>query len=118
MPKYDKNQGLPKKLFDLLGGENAKRGEYAKLARAIGTSTAAVSNYVNGFTGVSTDKLAEIAKYFDVSADYLLGLEGSDMKKQLEKAEMRGYRKGIKLASEALYDMHIRFEQIHRGGKT
>ena len=74
-PKYDKTQGFPKRLYDLLGGENADRGEYAKLAREIGVSTAAISNYTSGFTGVSADNLIAIAKYFNVSTDYLLGLD-------------------------------------------
>lgn len=71
-PKYDRNTGFPKRLYDLLGGD---RGEYAKLARAIGVSTAAISNYTSGFTGVSADNLIAIAKYFNVSTDYLLGLD-------------------------------------------
>lgn len=74
-PKYDRTQGFPKRLFDLLGGENADRGEYAKLAREIGVSTAAISNYISGLTGVSADNLIAIAKYFNVSTDYLLGLD-------------------------------------------
>lgn len=73
-PKYDRTKGFPKRLFDLLGGENADRGEYAKLARAIGVSTAAISNYISGLTGVSADNLIAIANYFSVSTDYLLGL--------------------------------------------
>lgn len=73
-PKYDKTQGFPKRLYDLLGGEDADRGEYAKLARKIGVSTAAISNYISGLTGVSSDNLIAIANYFNVSTDYLLGL--------------------------------------------
>ena len=71
-PKYDRNTGFPKRLYDLLG-EN--HGEYVKLARAIGVTKTAISNYTSGFTGVSADKLIAIAKYFNVSTDYLLGLD-------------------------------------------
>lgn len=74
-PKYeDRTTGFPRRLYDLLGGENPDRGAYAKLARAINKSTAVVSNYVSGATGASSDTIVGIAKHFSVSTDYLLGL--------------------------------------------
>lgn len=116
----------------LLGNESEKpsdiivkrlaeiKGEMSteKFAEKIGCSRQSVNYWINGERSPSAENIIAISKAFDVSADYLLGIEGIDIKKQIEKAEKRGYRNGLKLASDALYDMHIRFEQIHRGGKA
>lgn len=44
------------------------------LATAIGTSRPAVTQFANGSNLPSIEKLVAIAKYLDVSTDYLLGL--------------------------------------------
>lgn len=44
------------------------------LAQAIGATQATISDIENGRKGTSFDRLAEICKHYNVSADYLLGL--------------------------------------------
>lgn len=45
------------------------------VATAIGVTTSAYSNYEQGTREPSIQILANICKYYDVSADYLIGLE-------------------------------------------
>ena len=50
-------------------------GEQQKeLAEAIGATQATISDIENGRKATSFDRLAEICKHYNVSADYLLGL--------------------------------------------
>ena len=84
-----------------------------EFAKKIGCSRQSVNYWINGERSPSAENIIAISKAFDVSADYLLGIEGIDIKKQIEKAEKRGYRNGLKLASDALYDMHLRFNKLH-----
>ena len=46
-----------------------------QLANAIGTTDAAISNWENEINEPKISYLREIAQYFEVSTDYLLGLE-------------------------------------------
>lgn len=46
-----------------------------KLADAIGVSDAEISRWENGLRTPIIDNLLALAKFFDVSSDYLLGLE-------------------------------------------
>lgn len=45
-----------------------------ELAKAIGVSAGALSNYQNDAAAAGIDNLVKIAEYFDVSTDWLLGL--------------------------------------------
>lgn len=45
------------------------------LARAIGVSAVSISDWTTGKVQPTADNIYAIAKYFHVSADYLLGLE-------------------------------------------
>lgn len=56
----------------LLSNESIKQTE---LAKALNISRQAITNLKNGSSLPSLDVLCAIAKYFDVSTDYLLGLE-------------------------------------------
>ena len=47
----------------------------ATLAKAIGVSQRAVSKWINNQAEPTESAIANCAKYFDVSADYLLGLK-------------------------------------------
>ena len=50
-------------------------GEQQKdLAEAIGATQATISDIENGRKATSFERLAEICKHYNVSADYLLGL--------------------------------------------
>ena len=46
-----------------------------QLAKELGTTDAAVSNWENGINEPKISYLKSIAVYFNVSADYLIGLE-------------------------------------------
>ena len=45
------------------------------LAKEIGVSDATICRWENGINDVTGDSLIVLAKFFGVSADYLLGLE-------------------------------------------
>ena len=61
------------KIFNkLLSEEKVKQTE---LAKALNLSKQAITNLKNGTSLPSLDVLCGIAKYFDVSTDFLLGLE-------------------------------------------
>ena len=45
------------------------------VAKAIGVTLSAYSNYEQGIREPSNEILIKLCKYFDVSADYLLGLD-------------------------------------------
>ena len=46
-----------------------------QLAVAIGTTDAAISNWENGINEPKISYVIRLCKFFDVSADYLLGIE-------------------------------------------
>ncbi|MDY5821078.1 MAG: helix-turn-helix transcriptional regulator [Candidatus Borkfalkiaceae bacterium] len=46
-----------------------------QLAKELGTTDAAVSNWENGINEPKISYLKSIAVYFNVTADYLIGLE-------------------------------------------
>ena len=56
----------------LLKSKNMKQSD---LAKATGISTGLISQWKKRMQNPSTEKLAAIAEYFDVSVDYLLGNE-------------------------------------------
>ena len=49
-----------------------------ELAEKIGVSESAISQYENGKRQPGYDTLIELTKIFDVTADYLLGIEADD----------------------------------------
>lgn len=53
---------------------------YGKLADAIGCTPCTISHWTNGDTTPTTAILYELCRYFDVSADWILGL--SNIKKK------------------------------------
>lgn len=53
-----------------------------QLANIIHVSDAAISNWENSINEPKISYLVAIAKYFDVSTDYLLGLEDEDGHKE------------------------------------
>ena len=60
------------RLKELRVDENLSVGD---LAKEIGVSKMAVSYWERGVRTPNIDELYEIAKFFKVSADYLIGLE-------------------------------------------
>ena len=46
-----------------------------QLSKQVGLGAATISRWENGLCDIKSDQLIILAKYFDVSTDYLLGLE-------------------------------------------
>ncbi len=61
-----------KRLKDLRLSANLS---YDKLAKETGISSSALCNYENGANDITSDYLIILAKFFNVSTDYLVGLE-------------------------------------------
>lgn len=49
-----------------------------RLAKDFNCSKSTVTNWCEGITDPKAEEIAKLAIYFDVSADYLLGLENED----------------------------------------
>ena len=57
-----------------LKAERAKKGvTEAEVARALGVTQGAISQFENGIKSPSTGVLVALAKYYGVSLDYLVG---------------------------------------------
>ena len=52
-----------------------KQMSMKQLAVAIGTTDAAISNWENGINEPKISYVIRLCEFFDVSADYLLGIE-------------------------------------------
>ena len=53
-----------------------------ELARLLNTTNSSVCDWERGRSEPNLDTVAQLARYFDVSADYLLGLEDESGAKQ------------------------------------
>lgn len=69
------NSPFAKRLRDLLKEKNITQNQLSKI---IGKTRQAVNNYTLGNTAPDSDTLIKLSEYFNVSADYLLGI--SDVK--------------------------------------
>ena len=65
------NSVFAKRLRELIESTGVSQAE---LANVVGVTRQAINSYTLGNTVPNSDVLTDIAKYFDVSADYLLGL--------------------------------------------
>ncbi len=78
MPRKEKrtytteNKVFPMRLRDLM---DVRKVSQSCLADAIGVQRQTISLYMTGQSNPDWEKLAAIAQYFDVTADYLVGLE-------------------------------------------
>ena len=75
------NKILPTRLRELI---NCSNTTIAAVAESVGVTRQAVSQYQNGSTQPNAETLAKIAKHFNISADYLLGLSNEIKIKQCE----------------------------------
>lgn len=75
-----------------------------ELAKALNVSKQCVSNWGNDNVLPSIDMLVKLAKYFNVTTDYLLCLEEKDMVDLSGLSE--GERAHIKLLIKDLMDLH------------
>lgn len=66
-----KNNTFSNRLKNLMSEQNLTQDS---LAKSIGISRQAIAQYLEGTTQPKADKIYTLAKYFNVSADYLLGL--------------------------------------------
>lgn len=67
------------KLFEIMGQRGIKAKE---LSEAIGASTGNISDWKSGRSSPSIEVLPKIAEFFNVSTDYLLGLDDKPNKKE------------------------------------
>lgn len=88
-----------------------KYGNQQEAAKKIGVSNSVVCSWLNGRGLPEAITLVQIADAYGVSADWLLGRENKTQKGM----EIQGYKNGLKLASGALFDMHLRFEELLKG---
>lgn len=65
------NEILPTRIRALIADSGATQNQIAK---EIGVTRQSISQYCDGSTVPNADKLLKLAQYFNVSADYLLGL--------------------------------------------
>lgn len=70
---------------NLLAVQNKKQNE---LAKALGVTDNTVSYFCNGNRMPNTEQIIKIAKYFNVSSDYLLGLSNV-ASKDIAKEELQ-----------------------------
>lgn len=67
----DKQNVLGERIYQLRKARGLKQKE---LGEAVGLSHKSISTLESGTRGTTVDKLAQLARYFHVSTDYLLGL--------------------------------------------
>lgn len=65
-------RAFEKKLKEL---RNEKKLSTFALGKFIGVSDMTISRWENGKTDITSDNLVKLAKFFDVTTDYLLGLD-------------------------------------------
>lgn len=69
---FDKyNEILPTRIRELIAEQKITQNA---LAKDLGVTRQAISQYCDGSTVPNADKLLKLAQYFNVSADYLLGV--------------------------------------------
>ena len=77
-------------IIDLIG---AKHGAIKELAEYLGITPNVVTNWKNGSNKSYRKYLKEIANYFGVSVDYLMGNEDTDTKKSARLKTRRAGRR-------------------------
>ncbi|MCL2861007.1 MAG: helix-turn-helix domain-containing protein [Firmicutes bacterium] len=65
-------------IFQLLEEETTRTKSERKTERNIGLSHRTIHRWREGVAKPSSDAIVKISQYFDVSADYLLGIEKKD----------------------------------------
>ena len=70
----DKNSVILKRLVELIDNAGVPR---QTIADEIGCDVSTVTKHYNGDRNITIDYVVKYAKYFNVSADYLLGLSGA-----------------------------------------
>jgi len=100
------NADFPKRLRELLA-ENGKSQK--ELAEAMGKTRQAIGYYADGSSSPDWEALKFIANYFEVSADYLLGL--SDVKSS--EANMQMVCNYTGLSEDAILVLRDAFTSIH-----
>lgn len=87
------------------------------LGKHLGFGATAISSYENGRNEPSMDTLIRIAKYFDVSVDYLLGVEDSpkwmERLSKSDKELLKDYHKLPKQEKELASAM---IKALYKGG--
>ena len=76
---------MVQRIFELMEKNNITATE---LAKATGIGTSPISQWRKGLQKPSTDAITKLAKYFEVSADYLLGLTNTPTPIPLDTAAL------------------------------
>lgn len=88
-----------------------KRGDLVAMSNALGCTKQRASAWRTGISEPTLATLIQIADYFGVTVDWLLGREGSKDKTVASRnAEARGYAMGLRLAADAMTDLA---ERLH-----
>lgn len=78
----------------------------SQLAEAVGISQKTLSNYETGATNPDSYAIIKLAEYFDVSTDYLLGVEDMGAKNK-RAANIKRMEKRITEMQAALDEMSV-----------
>jgi len=86
-----------------------KRGDLAAMSKALGYSKQVTCCWREGISVPRLATLIQVADYFGVTVDWLLGREGVKEKTVAsQNAEARGYAMGLRLAADAMTDLAAR----------
>jgi len=96
------------RLRELLDSKKTRTEDFAK---AVSVSSSAVRMWYNGYSRPDMEKIPEICKYFDVSADWLLGLSDT----QSVDIELRDICKKTGLSENALLNLKRLNDQVNEG---
>lgn len=88
------------KLKQIRKEKNIKQEDLGKLLNVGGTT---ISNWENNITQPSIEQIVEIAKFFNVSTDYLMGITEDDVPK-IEKLRQTLREAGIMVGTDLSYD--------------
>lgn len=83
-----------------------------QLGQDLKISPSTIGNYVGNIREPNHSTLLEIAKYFDVSTDYLLGYSHKDKLSHKEEEFMNIYRKLAKDYQQILYKVSVAMLEI------
>ena len=108
------NSEFAKRLRHLTESRKPLFGGSKDLAEYLGVSTQQISNYKNGVNMPSISVLCEIAKFYSVSVDYLLGLAESRSSKELD----REIHDSLGLSDEAIWHMQAEIKTLCEAANT
>ena len=96
------------KLFDLINEKKPKKHE--EIANEIGVDKSSISKYINDNGEAGINSLVKIARYFNVSTDYLLGLSPNKISLTTEENRLiRSICDYTGLNENAVFNLNFRY---------